>query len=139
MLSSRGLSFLVVLALVLLLPAHSTSSTILGVRLPGKVVEESSSRLALREAFLRVASLVKFPCDPLSVEVFHLEAGFSSVEQTSLEKDLRAAGWDFLMEGIGETKVWLLERSLFGRKARALLAVSRDGEKGFIGVCTPLF
>ncbi|WP_105318466.1 hypothetical protein [Thermus tenuipuniceus] len=132
---------LVLLALLsawpLAMASEGTPSPLLGIPLPGKSVA-GVERLDLEDAFRRVSSLVRFTCNPIALEVYRLERPLGERERLELERRLRETGWWLAFTSIGATRVWSLEREVFGRRTRALLVEAQEGRRAFLGTCPSL-
>ncbi len=132
--------FSLLLALGLLARAFEggISSPFLGIAIPGKIPDSIPDRLELESAFRRVASLARFTCDPTALEVYRLERRLGEEERRELESQLLRAGWRLSSTAIGGTRLWSLERELFGRRTRVLLVEAQEGNRPFLGACPSL-
>lgn len=132
--------FLLTLGLALDLPARASSgasSPLLGMSLPGDVPGDME-RLTLQRAFQRVASALRFSCDPTALEVYRLEGPLGEEGRRELERKLREAGWQLSSSAIGATWAWLLEREAFGRRVWVLLVEAQEDKRAFLGACPSL-
>lgn len=122
------------LAFLLALVASAASSPLLGVEIPGEKADILRS-VALRSALLRVAEGLGFSCRPGTDEVYVLPKRLTAAEVKGFEKSLKEAGWEVEREDVGATRVWLLQRWAFGKRASLVVVEGADGEKVFLGVC----
>lgn len=132
--------FLLTLGLALSLTARASSgasSPLLGISLPGNVPGDME-RLTLERAFKRVASALRFTCDPTALEVYRLEGPLGEEGRRGLERRLREAGWQLSSSAIGATRAWLLEREVFSRRVKVLLVEAQEGGRAFLGSCPSL-
>ena len=114
------------LVFLLALAASAASSPLLGVEIPGE------------RALLRVTEGLGFGCLPGTEEVYVLPKRLTAAEVEGFEKSLKDAGWEVEREDVGTTRVWLLQRWAFGKRASLVVVEGADGEKVFLGVCRPL-
>lgn len=122
------------LAFLLALVASAASSPLLGVEIPGEKADILRS-VTLRSALLRVAEGLGFSCRPGTDEVYVLPKRLTAAEVKGFEKSLKEAGWEVEREDVGATRVWLLQRWAFGKRASLVVVEGADGEKVFLGVC----
>ena len=125
------------LVFLLALAASAASSPLLGVEIPGERADILRS-VALKFALLRVTEGLGFDCLPGTEEVYVLPKRLTAAEVEGFEKSLKDAGWEVEREDVGTTRVWLLQRWAFGKRASLVVVGGADGEKVFLGVCRPL-
>ena len=125
------------LVFLLALAASAASSPLLGVEIPGERADILRS-VALKFALLRVTEGLGFDCLPGTEEVYVLPQRLTAAEVEGFEKSLKDAGWEVEREDVGTTRVWLLQRWAFGKRASRVVGGGADGAKVFLGVCRPL-
>ena len=128
---------MLLLVFLLALAASAASSPLLGVEIPGERADILRS-VALKFALLRVTEGLGFDCLPGTEEVYVLPKRLTAAEVEGFEKSLKDAGWEVEREDVGTTRVWLLQRWAFGKRASLVVVEGADGEKVFLGVCRPL-
>lgn len=125
------------LAFLLALVASAAPSPLLGVEIPGEKADIIQSA-TLESALRRVTGGLGLLCSPGTQEVYVLPKRLTTTEVASFEKSLKDAGWEVKREDIGATRVWLLQRWAFGKRASLIVVEGADGEKVFLGACRPL-